>query len=153
MLPIVQAQRERYRQRNQELEEEKAAAQQQMQVAQAQVKQLSTDNLKLYEKIRFLQSPVNQQRSRSTNVEVEARYHSQYEQRLDPFTSFSNQERQKRYGNLNFGEKFILWMVRFMMSNKIARLMIFAYSVFLHILVFSVLMRMAYTESHARSGN
>ena len=41
-------------------------------------------------------------------------------------------------------------MVRFMMSNKVARLMIFAYSVFLHMLVFTVLMRMAYSESHAR---
>ena len=28
---------------------------------------------------------------------VEARYQTQYEQRLDPFTTFSNQERQKRY--------------------------------------------------------
>ena len=41
-------------------------------------------------------------------------------------------------------------MVRFMMSNKIARLMIFAYAVLLHMLVFMVLMRLAVSESHMR---
>lgn len=159
MLPIVQAQRERYRQRAQELEDERGTLQQQMQVVQAEAKQLSADNVKLYEKIRFLQgfgagssssSARGLTTTRSNAVEVEARYQTQYEQRLDPFTTFSNQEKQKRYGNLNIAEKLILWMVRFMMSNKVARLMIFAYSVFLHMLVFMVLMRMAYSESHAR---
>jgi len=152
MLPIVQAQRERYRQRNQELEEEKSNLQQQMSVVQSEAKQLSADNVKLYEKIRFLQGFGSEAKKAVQRPEanVEARYQTQYEQRLDPFTTFSNQERQKRYGNLNMVEKLILWMVRFMMSNKVARLMIFAYSVFLHMLVSFVLMRMAYSESHAR---
>merc|ERR1712212_753912 len=55
MLPIVQAQRERYRQRNQELEEEKTNLQHQMALVQSEAKHLSADNVKLYEKIRFLQ--------------------------------------------------------------------------------------------------
>jgi len=161
LLPIVQAQRERYRNRNHELEEEKAQMSQQLQLVQAEVKQLSADNVKLYEKIRFLQGfggGGGGGGSKSTAISsrgqeearVESRYHTQYEQRLDPFTSFSNQERQKRYGNLNIVEKLILWMVRFMLSNKLARLMIFAYAVFLHMLVFMVLMRMAVSESNTR---
>ena len=55
LLPIVQAQRERFRQRNEELEEEQARHLQQMSTLQDQVKELQTDNVKLYEKIRYLQ--------------------------------------------------------------------------------------------------
>ena len=38
-----------------------------------------------------------------------------------------------------------------MLSNKIARLFVFAYILLLHGLVFLVLMRMAYTDSSHRS--
>ena len=41
-------------------------------------------------------------------------------------------------------------MVRFMLSNKIARMMVFVYSVFLHGLVFVVLMQMTVNRSHMR---
>ena len=47
-------------------------------------------------------------------------------------------------------ERLILWMVRFMLSNKVARIMVFAYSVFLHGLVFVVLMQMTLSRSHMR---
>ena len=55
-----------------------------------------------------------------------------------------------RYGELNMIEKMIFWMVRFMLSNKIARMMVFIYSVFLHVLVFMVLMQMSINRSHMR---
>ena len=55
-----------------------------------------------------------------------------------------------RYGELNIVERLILRMVRFMMSNKIARILVFVYSVFLHILVFVVLMQMSVNRSHMR---
>ena len=41
-------------------------------------------------------------------------------------------------------------MVRFMLSNKIARIMVFVYSVILHGLVFVVLMSMTVNRSHMR---
>ena len=41
-------------------------------------------------------------------------------------------------------------MVRFMLSNKIARMMVFVYSVLLHGLVFVVLMQMSINRSHMR---
>ena len=41
-------------------------------------------------------------------------------------------------------------MVRFMLSNKIARMMVFVYSVILHGLVFIVLMQMSVNRSHMR---
>merc|ERR1712083_1036092 len=84
------------------------------------------------------------------SIPVESKYKNQYEQRIDPFTSFSNSERQRKYTQLNIVEKIILSMVHFMLSNKIARLFVFAYSVLLHGLVFLVLMRMAYSDSYRR---
>jgi homeobox protein cut-like len=152
LLPIVQAQRERFRQRNEELEDQQSKMTQQMTLLQSEVKDLQADNVKLYEKIRFLQGFGGNRGNNADSaiIPVESRYKSQYEQKMDPFATFSHQERQKRYGQLNVFEKIILSMVRFMMANKLARLFVFAYSVLLHLLVFAVLMRMAYTEAHNR---
>ena len=53
---------------------------------------LKADNVKLYEKIRFLQGFGGARgQSSSTVVEVESRYKNTYEQKLDPFATFSNQ--------------------------------------------------------------
>ena len=70
------------------------------------MKELRSDNVKLYEKIRFLQgyqqsgnTEANRSRSAAISIQnegLENRYQPQYEQRLDPFRTFSNQERQRR---------------------------------------------------------
>ena len=85
-----------------------------MSCLQSQVKELSADNVKLYEKIRFLQGYQAssggenfKSRSAAINIQsenIENRYQPQYEQRLDPFRTFSNQERQRRYvyNSVNF---------------------------------------------------
>ena len=96
----------------------------------------------------FLQN--QSRRNDSVNIPVESRYKNQYEQRLDPFTNFSNQERQRVKQGLNIVEKLILSMVHFMLSNKVARLFTFAYAVLLHGLVFMVLMWTAYSEANRR---
>ena len=55
VLPIIQAQRERYKRRNEELEDQQSKQMQQISLMQTEIKDLQTDNVKLYEKIRFLQ--------------------------------------------------------------------------------------------------
>jgi homeobox protein cut-like len=52
---MLQAQRERLRKRNEELEEEQTRLTSQLLAIQGEVSDLQTDNVKLYEKIRFLQ--------------------------------------------------------------------------------------------------
>jgi len=152
LLPIIQAQRERYKKRNEELEDQQSKQMQQMAILQTEIKDLQADNVKLYEKIRFLQGyqTSSTKKNDSVMIPVETRYKNQYEQKIDPFTTFSNQERQRKYTQLNIVEKIILSMVHFMLSNKIARLFVFAYSVLLHLLVFVVLMTMAYNDSYRR---
>ncbi|XP_012942606.1 protein CASP [Aplysia californica] len=147
LLPIVQSQRERYRLRAQELEAQSLAQQQQVTLLQNEMDKLRSDNVKLYEKIRFLQSYPN----KGTGPDdVTSNYSSQYEERLDPFTSFSRKERQRRYLELRPYDKITLSMGRLIMGNKTARAFAFFYTLILHLLVFLVLYKLAHTESCKR---
>ncbi|KAK1790639.1 hypothetical protein P4O66_014030, partial [Electrophorus voltai] len=128
LLSIISSQRERFRARNQELEAESRSLQQTLQALQSELDSLRADNIKLYEKIKFLQ--IYPTRAAGTDDTV-MRYSSQYEERLDPFASFS------RKG-------------RVILSNKMARTVAFFYTLFLHCLVFLVLYKTAWSESIGR---
>ncbi|XP_042206580.1 protein CASP-like isoform X3 [Homarus americanus] len=148
LLPIVSAQRERFRQRNEELEGEVAGRGQQVVLLQNELDSLRADNLKLYEKIRFLQS--YQGRQSKEDTAAESRYSSQYEEALDPFSSFSRKEKHRRYAALSPFEKITLSMGHFILSNKTARTVTFMYTALVHSLVFLVLYKLAHTESCKR---
>uniref|UniRef100_A0AAR2K8X6 Protein CASP n=1 Tax=Pygocentrus nattereri TaxID=42514 RepID=A0AAR2K8X6_PYGNA len=147
LLSIISSQRERFRARNQELEAESRSMQQTMQALQSELDSLRADNIKLYEKIKFLQSYPT--RSGGTDDTV-MRYSSQYEERLDPFASFSKRERQRRYLSLSPWDKATLSLGRVILSNKMARTVAFFYTLFLHCLVFLVLYKTAWSESIGR---
>ncbi|XP_059177161.1 protein CASP-like [Physella acuta] len=147
LLPIVQSQRERYRLRAQELEAQTMSQQQQVTLLQNEMDKLRSDNVKLYEKIRFLQSYPSKV---SASDDITSAYSSQYEERLDPFTSFSRKERHRRYLELKPYDKITLSMGRLIMGNKTARVFAFFYTVILHLMVFLVLYKLAHTESCKR---
>ncbi|CAF97412.1 unnamed protein product [Tetraodon nigroviridis] len=108
LLSIISSQRERFRSRNQELEVESRSMQQTLQALQAELDSLRADNIKLYEKIKFLQSYPGRAGGSDDTV---MRYSSQYEERLDPFASFSRKERQRRYLSLSPWDKATLSLV------------------------------------------
>ncbi|XP_028938300.2 LOW QUALITY PROTEIN: protein CASP-like [Ornithorhynchus anatinus] len=84
--PSSPARRERFRARNQELEAEGRLAQRTIQALQSELDSLRADNIKLFEKIKFLQSyprPGGQQRRHRTPVFVAVRGTP------GPFSSFS----------------------------------------------------------------
>ncbi|KAM7413035.1 hypothetical protein PAMA_020423 [Pampus argenteus] len=135
LLSIISSQRERFRSRNQELEAESRSMQQTMQALQNELDSLRADNIKLYEKIKFLQSYPGRAGGSDDTV---MRYSSQYEERLDPFASFSKKERQRRYLSLSPWDKATLSLGRVILSNKMARTIAFFYTLFLHCLVFLV---------------
>uniref|UniRef100_A0A8D2PMJ0 Protein CASP n=1 Tax=Zosterops lateralis melanops TaxID=1220523 RepID=A0A8D2PMJ0_ZOSLA len=114
---------------------------------QSELDNLRADNIKLYEKIKFLQSYPGRGSSRD---DTEQRYSSQYEERLDPFSSFSRKERQRKYLSLSPWDKATLGMGRLILSNKTARTVAFFYTLFLHCLVFLVLYKTAWSESVGR---
>ncbi|CAL8375587.1 unnamed protein product, partial [Gadus morhua 'NCC'] len=147
LLSIISSQRERFRSRNQELEAESRSLQQTMQALQGELDSLRADNIKLYEKIKFLQSYPGRAGSSDDTV---MRYSTQYEERLDPFASFSKRERQRRYQSLSPWDKATLSLGRGILSNKVARTIAFFYTLFLHCLVFLVLYKTAWSESIGR---
>ncbi|KAM5330310.1 protein CASP isoform 11-T11 [Glossophaga mutica] len=147
LLSIISSQRERFRARNQELEAENRMAQHTIQALQSELDSLRADNIKLFEKIKFLQSYPGRGGS---SDDTELRYSSQYEERLDPFSSFSKRERQRKYLSLSPWDKATLSMGRLVLSNKMARTIGFFYTLFLHCLVFLVLYKLAWSESMER---
>ncbi|KAM4567230.1 cut-like homeobox 1b isoform 11-T11 [Odontesthes bonariensis] len=147
LLSIIFSQRERFRSRNQELEAENRSTQQTMQVLQNELDSLRADNNKLYEKIKFLQSYPGRAGGSDDTV---MRYSSQYEESLDPFSSFGKRERQRRYLSLSPWDKATLSLGRVILSNKVARTVAFFYTLFLHCLVFLVLYKTAWSESIGR---
>jgi len=151
LLAIVSSQRERFRQRNQELESENISYKNRVQSLQDDLDGLRNDNLKLYEKIKFLQSNYSSSSSsfngqQQQQLQLESRYASQYEQSLDPFQAFARKERNRKYGSMRPYEKATLASVRFILGSPLARTFAFFYSIFLHLLVFVVLWRFSMVE-------
>ncbi|TRY89079.1 hypothetical protein DNTS_009802 [Danionella cerebrum] len=147
LLSIISSQRERFRSRNQELEVTNSSLQQTLQALQSELDSLRADNIKLYEKIKFLQSYPSRTGDSDDTV---MRYSSQYEERLDPFSSFSKRERQRRYQSLSPWDKATLSLGRVILSNKTARTIAFFYTLMLHCLIFLVLYKAAWSESIGR---
>lgn len=147
LLSIISSQRERFRARNQELEAENRMMHHTMRALQSELDNLRADNIKLYEKIKFLQSYAGKG---GKSDDTELRYSSQYEERLDPFSSFSKKERQRKYLSLSPWDKATLSMGRLILSNKMARTIAFFYTLLLHCLVFLVLYKTAWSESVGR---
>ncbi|RXG60251.1 Protein CASP [Armadillidium vulgare] len=149
LLSIVSAQRERFKIRNEELEAETISKGSQIIMLQNEIDSLRSDNLKLYEKIRFLQSYEGNSKSTS-DTPSEIRYSNQYENSLDPFMTFSQKEKHKRYLSLSPFEKITFSIGQFILKSKKARTATFMYVSLLHCLVFIVLYKFAFTESYKR---
>jgi homeobox protein cut-like len=158
---IVSNQRERFRVRVQELEGENMSAKQQIIFLTNEIDRLRSDNVKLYEKIKYLQSAT----SKSTGGEYESidleesigggagllnKYTSEYEKRLDPFSKFNYREKQKRYSNLKLHDKFTFQFGKFILGNKTARLVFAGYFLVIHLLIFISLYFMAHSSAYAR---
>lgn len=87
---------------------------QQVVTVQTQLEALRQDNVKLYEKIRFVQSynsSANAGPNHAQEDEVLARYSNAYEDRLNPFKQFGQRERQQRYQALQPYEKVMHGLV------------------------------------------
>ena len=164
---IVSNQRERFRVRVHELESEAMSSKQQTIFLTNEIDRLRSDNVKLYEKIKFLQSfgvgaAGNSGKRCSADFEIELeesgsggsnvlnKYTSEYEKRLDPFSKFNYRERQKRYSNLKLHDKFTLQLGRFVLSNKLARLIFVGYFAVIHLLIFMSLYNVAHRGATLR---
>lgn len=73
ILPIVMSQRDRFRQRNAELEERTRTLETSLQDARSEIQNLKTDNLKLYERLKFVHVWKEQQQQEGHNLVVSNR--------------------------------------------------------------------------------
>ena len=158
---IVSNQRERFRLRAQELESEMMAGKQQIIFLTNELDRLRSDNVKLYEKIKFLQSVPSKIKQKQSDHDLELadlddsnhvlnKYTNEYENKLDPFNKFNFREKQKRYSNLQFHDKFLMSFGRFILSSKTSRLIFCVYFFIIHMLIFFNLYNMALNDSVRR---
>lgn len=144
MLAIVTSQRERFKAKNQMLETDFQQLKSSYAVLQQDNSTLRTDNMKLYERIKFLQTMSTS--NLNLDDDITSKYSSQYEAHIDPFSDFNRKERQRKYVNLNSAERVVLNLGKMILSDKIARQVVFFYSIVLHLLVFLVLYKFAVSE-------
>jgi len=107
---------------------------------------LRSDNIKLYEKIKFVQ---NYPTTRGADESID-RYSRGYDASLDPFTNFTKQEKQKKYESLKLHEKFALNFGRFILSSHQSRTFFVIYFILVHILIFLSLYKMVHVGSSVR---
>ncbi|KAF8904459.1 CASP C terminal-domain-containing protein [Gymnopilus junonius] len=147
ILPIVTSQRDRFRQRNAELEEELRNQFQIISELRSEVKTLQSDNLKLYEKVRYMQSYREESVSRpvtqldplpapsSARPDDLSKYQARYEEAMNPFEAFRGREAIRAFQALNPVERSVLSLTRAILGNRRARAFFICYALALHILV------------------
>ncbi|GAA5824549.1 hypothetical protein JCM11251_000470 [Rhodosporidiobolus azoricus] len=161
ILPIITSQRDRFRQRNGELEEELRRQFNTISELRGEIKTLQTDNLKMYEKVRYLQSyrddaggmAARQQAGFSNIVrgdEELGTYKNKYEEQMNPFEAFRGRERGRAHQRLNPLEKLLLSLSNVVLSNRLSRNLFVVYAFGLHFFVLSTLY--SYTSAAQAGG-
>ncbi|KAJ7647139.1 CASP C terminal-domain-containing protein [Roridomyces roridus] len=156
ILPIVTSQRDRFRQRNAELEEELRKQFQIISELRTEIKNLQSDNLKLYEKVRYMQSYSSEAvGSRQVTSQLDplpvpsgsgsgpgagrtddiSKYRVRYEEAINPFEAFRGREATRGYQNLNPIERGVLVLTRGILGNRRTRAFFIVYALALHLLV------------------
>lgn len=175
ILPIVTSQRDRFRQRNAELEEvgnrdcvtkrltnkrplqELRKQFESISELRGEIKTLQSDNMKLYEKVRYMQSYRDEGSASWSSVAAQAnsdlgKYRTMYEDSLNPFQAFRGQaskvvllgmlllilalkEAARAVQDLNIIERTVLVITRQVLGNRRARAAFIGYAFFLHGLV------------------
>ncbi|KAJ7446265.1 CASP C terminal-domain-containing protein [Mycena galericulata] len=153
ILPIVTSQRDRFRQRNAELEEELRKQFQIISELRTEIKNLQSDNLKLYEKVRYMQSYREEAGSRPVTSQLDplpapsgsgsgsarpddmSKYRTRYEEAMNPFEAFRGREATRAYQNLNHIERGALVLTRGILGNRRTRAFFIFYALALHLLV------------------
>ncbi|KAG2119891.1 CASP C terminal-domain-containing protein [Suillus discolor] len=159
ILPIVTSQRDRFRQRNAELEEELRKHYHTISELRTEIKSLQSDNLKLYEKVRYMQSyreqgsvsqldPLPPSSSSAFNGtgsgnvsgsgggrDELGKWRTRYEEAMNPFEAFRGREATRAYEALNPVERGVLMLTRGIIGNRRARTAFIFYAAALHLLV------------------
>ena len=151
-LRLVVVQRERARKHASELEAENRRYADQCKAHQSELRKLSADNMRLYEKAKFFEAQAASAASGASGgakggaapplcrnsiaeASTEGRYAGMYEEKVNPFAAFHRSERQKRYDSMNPADKVVLNFAKFAAGNKHVRMGFVGYMVVLHLVL------------------
>lgn len=153
---IVMAQRDRLRARCEALEAERDSFKRELQVQVQSSESLKTDNTKLYEKVRYLQSFSNANNSRAANfskrggndrdLDLEA-LEQRYEASVDPFRQFSRAERQRKMQEMPAMDRVTFIIAKTVLGTRTMRTALFVYMTCLHFLVFITTMHWSHNAT------
>ncbi len=149
MVNILQAQRDRYKEKLNQTDNLVMSLQQRIEALTNEKQQLQSDNVVLYGKVKYVNSynnygmtPVKVQLDRMGALElgngilnddehtryVEKKYEALYEQKLNPFTEFSEREKKRRTEELQLLDRIILNTALNLLSTNMGKIFIFHYS-------------------------
>lgn len=151
---IIMAQRDRLRARCEALEAERDSFKRELQAQVEAAESLKTDNTKLFEKMRYLQSfnsgrsgnSAAYHRSASRDLDLEA-LEQRYEASVDPFRQFSRAERQRKLQEMSPMERTVFAVAKTVLGTKEMRTFLFFYVLAMHILVFSTTYHWSHNSS------
>ncbi|ORX56214.1 hypothetical protein DM01DRAFT_251318 [Hesseltinella vesiculosa] len=152
ILPIVMQQRDRFRQRNNELEQKARSLEQKLYDVQGEMDHLRQDNVKLYERLKFVHNrstmiPMADLDGPSNRRTGEMdRYDKIYEENMNPFAQFHRKEEKRRLNAMSLADKLTLKMTRVMFSQKWTRYFMIGYALLLHLLVVTTLYQLSLWE-------
>lgn len=160
ILPMVQAQRDRFKQKTQQLEEELQKTYTTVTALRQEIASLQKDNLKLYEKSRYVSAYNRSGTSTSaygqgtTNPSIEdtedgtaSKWRSQYEANLSPFAAFRGRETTRAYSRMSLPERMVFSFMRTVLATRTSRNLFAGYCLALHL----VLVLMLYWISAANA--
>mmetsp|Transcript_1824 Transcript_1824/g.3261 ORF Transcript_1824/g.3261 Transcript_1824/m.3261 type:complete len:750 (-) Transcript_1824:113-2362(-) len=155
MLQIITGQRNRFRVRCRELEDEQQRLQERVLKLTSEIDILKSDNVQLYEKMRYIRqyyssSSSNQASARaavrsgvSPEIDIDdgigSKYKGAYEASVNPFTAFNRKERSRRVNEMNFAEWLTLQAGERLLGSRFLRLFTFSYMLALHLFIFLIL--------------
>uniref|UniRef100_A0A7S1G253 Protein CASP n=1 Tax=Corethron hystrix TaxID=216773 RepID=A0A7S1G253_9STRA len=156
---IVMAQRDRLRTKCDSLEMERDNYRRELQLSVKTSEVLKVDNVKLYEKVRYMQNfasrkvpgsaaPASGNLRADDLLDLES-LEKKYETSVDPFRQFGAAERQRKFREMSPVERTVYFVAKFTLSNREMRTALFFYLLGMHALVFVT----TYHWSHSHGCN
>ena len=132
---IVMAQRDRLRGRCDAMEAERDSFKRELQGQVQASESLKSDNTKLYEKVRYLQTYQTRKGTPDRDLDLEA-LEQRYEASVDPFRQFNRTERQRKMKEMSPMERIVFIVAKTVLGTKEMRTALFFYVCVMHLLVF-----------------
>ncbi|KXZ54818.1 hypothetical protein GPECTOR_4g889 [Gonium pectorale] len=166
MLRVLCAQRDRLRARCHDLEEELTRLRAELTATKSAAAAAKADNIALIERLRYVHSRTGITGSGGVGggggrggsvkggdveagAEVERRYGRMYDEGINPFKEFKDQQKERQKSAMGLVDKAMFMLSQLVYGNSAARMFAFLYLAAMHALVFASILRMTHHSSNA----